>query len=179
MNKTYKMILTAMMAALTCVATYIIKVPTPTMGYIHPGDGFVLLSGLLLGPLYGAFAAGLGSALSDFIGGYMIYVPGTFCIKALTAALASIAFSRLQKLGHEKTQVSISGILGELFMVLGYFIYETFLLGGSIHLTDLSAGAVASLASVPANLVQGAFGVVIAILLYSPFHKLSKSYSRT
>ena len=68
--RTKKLILSALMAALTCVGTMIIKVPTPTMGYIHPGDGFVLLSGLLLGPLWGALAAGLGSALSDLIGGY-------------------------------------------------------------------------------------------------------------
>ena len=58
-TKTKKLILSALMAALTCVGTMIIKVPTPTMGYIHPGDGFVLLSGLLLGPLWGALAAGM------------------------------------------------------------------------------------------------------------------------
>ena len=49
---TKKLIFAALMAALTCVSTMIIKIPTPTNGYIHPGDGFVLLSGLLLGPLW-------------------------------------------------------------------------------------------------------------------------------
>ena len=33
--KTKKLIFAALFAALTCVATMIIKVPTPTMGYIH------------------------------------------------------------------------------------------------------------------------------------------------
>ena len=68
-------IIAALFAALTCIGTMIIKIPTPTNGYIHPGDGFVLLSGLLLGPVWGALAAGFGSALSDLIGGYFIYVP--------------------------------------------------------------------------------------------------------
>ena len=69
--KTRIIILAALMAALTCIGTMIIKVPTPTNGYIHPGDGFVLLSGLLLGPIYGSLAAGIGSALSDLITGYV------------------------------------------------------------------------------------------------------------
>ena len=59
--KTKNIIFTALFAALTCVATMIIKLPTPTMGYIHPGDAIVLLSGLLLGPWYGSFAAGLAA----------------------------------------------------------------------------------------------------------------------
>ena len=73
--KTKKLIFAALFAALTCVATMIIKVPTPTMGYIHPGDSIVLLSGFLLGPLYGGLAAGIGSMFSDLFGGYFSYAP--------------------------------------------------------------------------------------------------------
>ena len=43
----------AMLAAMTCVATMVIKIPTPTTGYVHPGDCFVLLAGLILGPAAG------------------------------------------------------------------------------------------------------------------------------
>ena len=56
-----KLVTAALLAAMTCVATMIIKIPTPTFGYIHPGDGFVLLCGVVLGPLPGALAAGIGS----------------------------------------------------------------------------------------------------------------------
>lgn len=45
-----KIIFAALMAALTTVATMIIRIPTPTQGYIHLGDGMVLLCGALLGP---------------------------------------------------------------------------------------------------------------------------------
>ena len=34
-----KIIFAALMAALTTVATMIIRIPTPTQGYIHLGDG--------------------------------------------------------------------------------------------------------------------------------------------
>ncbi len=59
------------MAALTCIATMIIHIPTPGLGYIHFGDGMVLLSGILLGPLYGSLSAGIGSMLADVFSGYM------------------------------------------------------------------------------------------------------------
>ena len=48
-NKVYKMCVTALLTALTCVATMVIHVPTPvTNGYVNVGDVVVLLSGWLL-----------------------------------------------------------------------------------------------------------------------------------
>ena len=35
MKNTKKLVIGALMAALTCIATMIIKIPTPTLGYIH------------------------------------------------------------------------------------------------------------------------------------------------
>ena len=65
--------MTALFAALACVATMSIRIPTPgTGGYIHPGDAIVILSGVVLGPSYGLLAAGIGSAMSDLLGGYFI-----------------------------------------------------------------------------------------------------------
>ena len=63
-DKLIKLILAALFAALTCVATSVIHVPIPaTNGYINLGDGMVLLGAFLLGPVYGAAAGGLGSML--------------------------------------------------------------------------------------------------------------------
>ena len=78
-----KLVTAALLAAMTCVATMIIKIPTPTFGYIHPGDGFVLLCGVVLGSLPGALAAGIGSMFSDIFSGYVTWAPATFIIKAL------------------------------------------------------------------------------------------------
>ena len=84
-GQTRTVILAALLAAFTTVATMIIKIPTPTMGYIHLGDGLVLLCGILLGPGVGAAAAGIGSMFADVFSGYMSYAPATLIIKALTA----------------------------------------------------------------------------------------------
>jgi uncharacterized membrane protein len=173
--QTRTVILAALMAALTCVGTMIIKIPTPTNGYIHPGDGFVLLSGLLLGPLWGGLAAGIGSALSDLIGGYFIYVPATFVIKALTAITGYFVFKAISKILSTKTELPtliISGIAGEAVMVLGYFLFEIFMLS-VVNNSSLSAGVIASLAGILPNIIQGIFGVIISTVLYPLLKRLS------
>lgn len=172
-DKTRKLIFAALFAALTCVSTMIIKIPTPTNGYIHPGDGFVLLSGLLLGPLWGSLAAGIGSALSDLIGGYFIYVPATFAIKALTALVGYFVFHFLHKLiksGTDLPQLIISGIFGESVMVAGYFLFEIFTLA-TLNGSSTSAAAIAAAASIIPNIVQGVFGVIISSILYPILRK--------
>ena len=87
-TKTKKLVMTALMAALTCIATMIIVIPSPLKGYINLGDCLVLTSGWILSPAYGFFAAGLGSALADVLSGYVIYAPATFVIKGLMALIA-------------------------------------------------------------------------------------------
>ena len=58
-QKLYHLVLAALFAALTYVATNIIHVPIPaTDGYINLGDCVVLLGAFLLGPVYGAAAGG-------------------------------------------------------------------------------------------------------------------------
>ena len=173
-DRTRKIILSALFAALTCVGTMIIKVPTPTQGYIHPGDGFVLLSGLLLGPLWGGLAAGVGSALSDLIGGYFIYVPATFVIKALTAIVGYFVFKAISKLlsKSDLPALIVSGIAGEAVMVLGYFLFEIFMLA-VVNNTSIQAGVIASVAGIIPNIIQGVFGVIISTVLYPFIKKLA------
>ena len=89
--KLKKIIMTALLAALACVATMSIRIPTPgTQGYIHPGDAIVILSGVILGPAYGLLAGGIGSALADLLGGYFIYVPITFAVKGMIAFVCGL-----------------------------------------------------------------------------------------
>ena len=90
-NRLYTIIAASVMIALVCVMTMVVRIPTPTKGYLNLGDCFVLLGGWLLGPLYGFLAGGIGSGLADLLSGYPVYVPGTFIIKGLMA----LAFARL------------------------------------------------------------------------------------
>lgn len=155
-NNLKKLILAALFAALSCVATMSIRIPTPgTGGYIHPGDAIVILSGVILGPVWGFLAGGIGSALSDLIGGYFIYVPITFVIKGLVALAAGLLY---QKVGKNQKSRYIAVILGGVADVIlvagGYFVCEFFIYG---------AGAAAS---IPANIIQGIGGLVISCILY-------------
>lgn len=147
-TKIKRLVLAAVFTALTCVGTMVIKIPT-LHGYLHPGDGFVLLSGFLLGPWYGAAAAGLGSGLADLFAGYTIYAPGTLLIKGLTACTAAALYQKKKTIVMALT----GGVLGELVMAAGYFLYESAVFG---------EGAAAA---VPGNLAQGAAGIIISLLL--------------
>ncbi|HAS73556.1 MAG TPA: hypothetical protein DCS67_05375 [Clostridiales bacterium UBA8960] len=70
-NNVRLLIYTALMTALVFITTSIIKIPIPfTGGYIHAGDMCIFIAGILLGPVHGALAAGIGSAMADFLGGY-------------------------------------------------------------------------------------------------------------
>ena len=78
------MIYTALMTAFVFITTSIIKIPIPfTDGYIHAGDMCIFVAGILLGPWYGGFAAGVGSAMADFLGGYPQWVLPTLIIKTI------------------------------------------------------------------------------------------------
>ena len=55
-KKIRTMVLAAVLAALACVSTMVVQIPSPMNGYVNLGDCFVLLSGWLLGPWWGAAA---------------------------------------------------------------------------------------------------------------------------
>jgi len=82
-----KIIMTGLMAALVFIATSIIKVPIANGGYIHFGDAFIFLSVMLLGPVYGAFASGVGSMLSDLLSPYAQWALPTLIIKSVMAII--------------------------------------------------------------------------------------------
>ena len=161
-----KIIFAALMAALTTVATMIIRIPTPTQGYIHLGDGMVLLCGALLGPGLGALAAGIGSMLSDLFAGYMSYVPGTFVIKALTAMVGGWLYLRLSAGADRRAvpvRVVLSGIPAEAVMVIGYFLYE---MGMEVAMgSNAAAAATAVAVGIPMNIVQGVAGIIVCAVL--------------
>lgn len=157
---TGRTVISAMFAALTCVATMIIKIPSPLNGYINLGDAIVLLSAWILSPGYGFAAAGIGSALADLFSGYSVYAPATFVIKGLMALTAYIVLARLGKrIGHLPSLL-LGGALAEIVMILGYFIFEGFLYGFA-----------PSLVNIPANGVQGIAGLIIGIILLKIFEK--------
>ncbi len=159
-NTTQKIVIAALLAALTCVATMIIKIPSPLKGYLNLGDCVVLLAGWMLSPVYGFLAAGLGSALADLFSGYVMYAPATFVIKGLMALVAYYGFKLLhKKLGNLPSRI-ITGIASEVVMILGYFVFEGFLYGFG-----------PSIVNIPANGVQGIAGLILGCILVKVFEK--------
>lgn len=160
-EKLYKIIVAAMMAALACVATMIIRIPSPMQGYVNLGDAVVLMCGWILGPIYGVAAAGIGSMLADILAAYPHYAPGTLVIKAVVALIAYVLFTALRRGKEQNTKnlilpLVISGIAGEIAMVVLYFVYASLLLGKGW----------AAAASIPGNLMQGLVGIIVGAALY-------------
>lgn len=185
-QKTQKMVLVAVMAALTYVATALIKIPTPTMGYIHLGNCVVLLCGYLLGPWLGALAAGTGSMFADILSPYIVYAPATFLIKGINACVASLVLTALRKRKNGKESkipfvfaLIISGVLAESLMVLGYFGYDILVsVAFNFNATNmtLAAGITYALTSVPFYVLEAIVSIIIVTILYPLLKKiLSKS----
>ena len=164
-GKTKKIVMTALLAALACVATMIVKIPSPLKGYVNLGDCVVLVAGWMLSPKYGFLAAGLGSALADVFSGYVIYAPATFAIKGLMALVAFATFRLWSKrVGKLPSQI-LGGVLAEIAMVMGYFVFEGFMYG-----------FIPSAVNIPANALQGAVGLALGLVLMKVFEKIKISF---
>lgn len=160
-NRVRTLTLAGMLAALIFVATSFFKLPVSlTQGYIHLGDGFILLGAALLGSP-AIIAAALGSALADLLGGYTVYILPTFLIKGAVAVLAVWAMN-----GRRSAVLRLAGLLlSETVMVLGYFLVEWLVLG---------YGLAAATGALLPNVMQGISGVVIALVLMPMVQQVKK-----
>ena len=114
----------------------------------------VILSGVVLGPSYGLLAAGIGSAMSDLLGGYFVYVPITFVIKADCSVFRTCLPEIAKDSKSRYVAVLLGGVIDIVLVAGGYFICEFFLYGSS------------AAASIPANIIQGVGGLIISFVLY-------------
>ncbi len=158
-----RLVLAALFAALSCVATMVLQIPSPMSGYVNLGDCFVLLSGIFLGPVWGFLAAGTGSMMADILTGYAHYAPGTFLIKGLMALAVCLIFRALCSFKLPKSAAYlVAAVPAELLMIVGYFFYACLLLGKGIAAAE----------SIPGNIMQGIFGVVSSVLLLKVLERL-------
>ncbi|NLF19771.1 MAG: ECF transporter S component [Clostridiaceae bacterium] len=143
-----KLALTGVFGALIFLGTFILKAPI-VYGYIHLGDGFVLLSAVLLGPI-AALPAAFGSALADLAAGFGPYAPFSLLIKGLMALIVAVRYK-----GYTATAGGqlVRFSLAELLMVAGYFLAD-----------NLFWGIGGALAAVPLNFLQALAGVLVAYL---------------
>ncbi len=147
-----KMANAGVLAAFVFIATQI-RIPT-AIGYINLGDGVILISSFLLGPL-AFFPAAIGSALSDLIAGYAQYIIPTFIIKGLMGYVAGVS---LRKLKITLLKKIIIGIISEIIMIAGYFLFESL---------PFMYGWQAAAGSVFFNAIQGIAAVIIFVTVTS------------
>ncbi len=164
------LVVAALMAAFTCVATMSIRIPSPTLGYVHPGDCLVLLCGVILGPVTGFLSAGIGSMFADILSGYAIYAIPTLIIKGVTACIAALIFRKLKQIWKTKQTFLFiaAAIPAEINMIAGYFInkiIQTMFLAGSYSGELLAAGFTSALSGIFSNCMQGITGIILGVLL--------------
>ena len=146
--KLRKLAVCGLMAAFVFVATQI-RIPT-AIGYINLGDAVILISSFILGPI-AFFPAAIGSALSDLIAGYAQYIIPTFIIKGLMGCVAGAALSKVKVTVPKKILI---GVITEVIMIAGYFIFEAL---------PFMYGVEAAAGSLFFNAIQGIAAVVIFI----------------
>jgi len=169
LGKLKVIVMTGLFMALACVATMVIRIPSPTDGYMNLGDTVVLLGAYLLGPVYGAIAGGVGSALADLLAGYPMYVPATLIIKAVMAVVAGLLYKAVGK--RSVPGVIACGIVGEVPMVVGYWLFDAILATSAGQSFGISLAGAAI--GIPSNLVQAGFGIAVSTLLVLALRKSS------
>ena len=156
------MVKAALFAAMIFAATRFLQVPAPVNGYVHLGDCFVILAGLVLSPVYSFLAAGIGSSLSDLFSQWAVYTPATFVIKGIMAVVAGELFALVCKKTNKLVASISSGVIAGVIMVVGYYLFE-----GVLY------GFISPLANIPANAVQAVGGVIFSTILYAVLNKSS------
>ncbi|RMF36676.1 MAG: ECF transporter S component [Chloroflexi bacterium] len=146
-----RLALIAVMAVIVYLMTRLVQIPTPVKGYIHLGDAGVYFTAFAFGPLVGAAAAGLGTALADLTSGYSQWAIYSLLIHGAQAWVAAqIARRRPGLVG-----LIAATIAGGLILVPGYLIAGTLLVGFAAAVTEVFP-----------NTIQALSGAVIGIPLY-------------
>ena len=166
---TKRIVFTALMAALVCVASAIrVVIPVDIGGNtaFHLGNIFCALSGILLGPWLGGSAAGLGSLIYDILF-YPAYISEcwiTFLTKGAYGLVAGlIIITGTQERNYLKSILATfagAATYAALYLAKTYF-YSGLLVKG---LTP-DAALLSVIAKIPATIFNAAVAIIFAPIL--------------
>jgi len=156
--------MTALMAAVIFVVTYIIRIPMPIAagGYINFGDTAVYIAAALLGGPAGMISAAIGSALADLTAGYVMYILPTVVVKGL---MGLVCGKLMERDGFPR--FFMASAIGGAIMVCGYG-------GFDIVLFNVNQ----ALAGLPFNSAQWVLGVAAALALFPAVTRIKKNLFR-
>lgn len=129
---------TAIFTAFTAAVTMSLAIYIPaTRGYFDVGEIMVYITALLMGPRIGAFAGGVGSAISDAILA-PVYAPGTLVIKGTEGFLVGYLTRRVPARLSRGTWLAAGGMLGAVLGLIVAWIGIAFLSGSQTLYLGLS-----------------------------------------
>ena len=171
---TKKIVLTALLAALTVAGSYLrITIPLDIGGTssFHLGNILCALSGILLGPWYGGLAAGLGSAIYDIFN--PLYISEcwiTFLMKGVYGLVAGLIAWQVHNPWN--TRVRFSYIKALLASAAGAVSYAVLYLGKSYFYSGLflhgltpEAAMISVVGKMPATIFNMAVAMIFAPIL--------------
>lgn len=171
---TKKIVLTALMAALTVAGSAIrITIPVDIAGTtsFHLGNIICALSGILLGPGLGGLAAGLGSAIYDMMNPlYISEAWITFLTKACYGLMAGlVAWSGKKHWSYGKLTAAASA--GAVAYALLYLSKTCFYSGMLLKGLPLEAAALTVVTKLPATIFNAVVAILFAPILAVTIHK--------
>lgn len=176
-NSAYKIVVTALMAALCYVSFTFLKIPIPTIGggstALHIGNAFCVLCALLLGGVYGGLAGSIGMTIADLMDPrYITSAPKTFILKLCIGLIAGFIAHKVAHISqsHKPEYIlrwaAISSAVALGFNVVfdpvvGY-LYKVYILGVNAEVSKImetwGAGA---------TLINAIVCTVLVTLLYT------------
>ena len=115
-----QMCITAVFMALTCVATMVVQIPIP-LGYAHLGDSVILICAFFFGPVVGALAGGIGSAMADILTGFAVWAVPTLIIKTIMPIIACAIFGNMKSKFDRCKVISVKGIVVDSYKKYIYY----------------------------------------------------------
>jgi len=159
------------MIALVATMT-MIWVPIPaTKGYFNIGEAMIFFAAFLFGRRVAAISGAIGAGIIDAIAAPQ-FLPATLVIKFLEGYIAGTIVMSLRDHASDWSVKTLACSLGGLVMIVGYFVYEAFVLPLGL---DTTAGMGPAIIELPWNILQVLLGGLIAILLTEG---IEKSYPR-
>jgi uncharacterized membrane protein len=164
-TNTLAIVQVALMIALTTVVTMTVRIPTYA-GYTHLGDSMIFLAVILFGKKKAVVSAGIGMCLADILSGYLVWAPFTLVIKGSMALIAGIIAYRGKYNGDNMMNNVFAFIIAGIWMIIAYYfagaIITRFVLAQNV---TFAQSLVLSLKDIPANFVEVAVGIILAIPL--------------
>ena len=181
-EKLLKMVMTALMAALSYVVFTFLQIKITLPGgdatSIHLGNAVCVLGALLLGGVLGGLGGAIGMTIGDLLDPvYIIYAPKTFILKFRIGLITGIIAHRCGKITKTNDRKKIfkwtllASICGLGFNVIfdplfGYF-YKRVLLGKA-------AAEVVLTWNIAATSINAVLSVIVSVIVYMALYPVLK-----